>query len=368
MQSEPAGGLRGFLRSKLGRVAYILLAIGIVFATFAYVSTVLAIPVMLIVGLALPVYAGLKRGRFLALSALVVLVAVAPLATVVFSQELLTPPGAVSSPGTGPFETGGSVLQNATISPFSGGSGTNFTWTVLLFPKFLNGFLNGTNWLNDSMVLFVSNCPGATTPNVSYCGGGGYTLITLSHPFASATTPPNGTVVQFRQAISPNTIWSWQIQLVIQNLSNASNPTRIGLNGDPTYNGIEGPIVGGFSTAYAALIVTIFELDLVYLGIPFYFVLLLYLWFKSREARHKQLLRQAAQSSLAAARPAGAPSSPKPSVGAPAPAGSAPAPGAPSSELACPNCAAVVYPNEAKCWKCGAVLPGGGSTPLQSGN
>jgi hypothetical protein len=367
MASEPTGGLRGFFRTAPGKVAFLLLVIGATFGTFTYVSTVLAIPILMVMGIGFPVYLGLRRPRFLALSALVVLIAVAPLSTLVFSDELLIPPAAVSSPGAGPYETGGSVLQNATISPFSGASGTNFTWNVTVYPRFLQASLNGTNWSNDSLKLFVSTCPGATSPNASYCGGG-FTLITLSQRFSSHAGPANGTVFTFHRPIASNGIWSWQIELVIQNTSNASTPYLISLSGDPAYNGIEGPIVGGFATAYGALIGTVYEIELIYLGLPFYFILLLYVWFKQREARRKQMIRRAAQSMAAASpAPGGGPSTPAasgPGGGPPAPPAATPA----TSELACPSCGAVIYANETKCWKCGAGLgsPAGG-TPLPTG-
>jgi hypothetical protein len=357
MATDATGGFRGFLRSRAGRVALILIALGAVFGTFSYIDPLLAIPVFLLVGLALPIWAGIKRPRYLALTGLIVLIVVAPLATIVYSQELLVPTPAVSSPGVGDDEIGGSVLQNATVSPFTAGAGTNFTWTVQVFPRYLASSLNTTNWTNDSLQLYISTCPGATTPNASYCGGG-YPFLTRTHAFAGPHAPANGTVVTFDQALSTSTIWSWQMELLFQNRTNASNPFRIELSGEAGYNGIEGPIVGGFVTAYGALIGTIYEIELIYLGVVFYFVLLLYAWFKSREAKRKQLIKRAAQSMVASQSPAaGATSGAGPSRTA-----STPGPG----ELKCPACGAVVYPSEAKCWKCGGPL-GAPSTPLPSG-
>ena len=182
----------------------------------------------------------------------------------------------------------------------------------------------------------------------------------LRHAFSSRHAPPNGTVVTFAQAIDSNGVWSWQMELVLQNVSNASNPYRIELSGDPGYDGLEGPIVGGFATAYGALIGTVYEIELIYLGVVFYFVLLLYAWFKSREAKRKQAIKRAAQSMLAARAPGPAES-----------AGGAAAPGRPEAspvpgEAKCPQCGAVVYPNEPKCWKCGASLPAAPASPLPS--
>lgn len=143
--------------------------------------------------------------------------------------------------------------------------------------------------------------------------------------------------------------------------------------GDPTYGAIEGPVIGGFGTVYAALIGAIYLDELVYVGIPFYFILILYMWFKNREGRHRAAIRQGAKAFMAAKGAAGAAAPPTAPSGEgagtpPADAASPPAKAnAPSAgEAACPSCGAVVYPNEAKCWKCGASL-GTVSAPLKSG-
>ena len=362
MASEPAGRFRAFLQTRLGRVVLILIAIGVVFALFAYVATLLAIPGILLAGLVLPIWSGTKRPRFLAIVGLIVIVAVAPLATIVFSQEALAPPAVASTPGVGPYEANGSVLQNASVTPFTGSPTTNFTWTVSVWPKFLNKSYASTNWSNDSLDLYVSSCPGATASNLSYCGSS-YTFYALAHPFSKASPPTNGSVVTFTERVPANGIWAWQMALLIQNVSSPSTPYMILLAGDPTYNGLEGPIVGGFGVVYAALIGTLYEVALVYLGIPFFFVLLLYMWYKGREARRKddaaRVARLQASSASGSSGPPGAPPPP------PGPGGSA-APVA--SEVACPSCSAVVYPGETKCWKCGATLSAqtGSATPLPS--
>jgi hypothetical protein len=362
MASEPTGRFRAFLQTRLGRVVLILIAIGVVFALFSYVATILAIPGILVAGLVLPIWAGVKRPRFLAILGLIVIVAVAPLATVVFSQEALSPPASASTPGVGPYEANGSVLQNASVTPFTGSSTTNFTWTVQVFPKFLNKTYAATNWSNDSLDLYVSSCPGATSTNLTYCGST-YTFYVLSHPFSKASPPTNGSVITFTERVPANGIWAWQMALLIQNVSSPATPYMILLAGDPTYNGLEGPIVGGFGVVYAALIGTLYEVALVYLGIPFFFVLLLYMWYKGREARRKDdAARIARVRSSATGDTAGPPGS------APPPASGA-APAAPvAGEVACPRCSAVVYPGETKCWKCGATLsaPSNPAAPLPS--
>jgi len=361
MQAEPAGGLRGFLRTTPGKIALVILAIAVVTATFAYVDTLLAIPAMLLVGLALPIWVGLKRPRYLALTGLIVLIALAPLATVVFTQELLVPPGSASSSSALPDGNGGPVLADASLSPFAGSASTTFTWNVTINPQYLPPKYSATNWANDSVEVFVSTCPGATASNISYCSGG-FPLIILQHNFTG--TPANGALLTFQHRVGATGIWSWQMALVIQNTTNASNPAFIKLNGDPTYDAVEGPIIGGFGTVYGALIGAIYLDAFIYVGIPFYFLLILYMWFKSREARRKQALKRAAKE-LAATKAGGAAPTTA-TVGADTTPSGPPAPG--PGEAACPSCGAVVYPNETKCWKCGTALSGAGSgAPLPQG-
>ena len=142
------------------------------------------------------------------------------------------------------------------------------------------------------------------------------------------------------------------------------------LVGDPTYNGIEGPVVGDFGVTYSSIIGGIYFDVLLFLGAPFYLVLLVYVLFKNRERRRQETQRRAA----GPVPPAGGGTS---GGGAPPTliaSASGPPPGPPTSpvasERACPNCDAVVYANESKCWKCGAPLPTSGSSaapPLPSG-
>lgn len=368
MQAEPPHGFRGFFQSTVGRVTFVLIAVAVTFAAFTYIGTLLAIPVMMIVGLAFPVWLGLKRPRFLAIAALVVLLAAAPLATIIFSQEILVAPASASSATVAPLGSGGSVLTDATLTPFQGTASTNFTWSVTLEPKYLPSKYNGTIWTNDEVQLYISTCPGATTASSSNCASG-YPFHVLTYKFPSA--PTNGTVVPFHHLIGTSGIWSWQMSLVIQNTTNTSNPSYIGLVGDPTYDGIEGPIIGGFATVYGALIGAIYVDEFVYLGLPFYFVLLLYMWYKSRERRRRQAIRRAARAVEAAksggTTPPASESPSPPASGGPAAAGAAGGAAQGPGELACPACGAVVYAGEAKCWKCGADLGGPKPAPLPSG-
>lgn len=356
MDTEPARGFRDFFRSTPGKIAFLLISIGALFGSFAYLGALLAIPVMLIAGLALPLYLGLRRPRFIALAALVTLLVVAPLATIVFTENLLVPPASVGSLSSPPYGSGGSVLANASVSPFSGTTTTNFTWTVQVYPKYLDSRYNGTNWSQVKLELFISTCPGANNTTESYCPAG-YPFFVQYIPFGAA--PTDGTLLTFHIRIGENGVWSWQMALSLPNATKPLRPTLILLAGDPNYNGVEGPIVGGFGTVYQALIEDIYLYEFVYVGIPFFFVLLLYVWYKGREARRKQAGR-AAVKALSGGGAAGTAAGTGPPSGGGTPG---PAPG----EAACPSCGAVVYPNEPKCWKCGTTLPGpGAGAPLST--
>ncbi len=135
MEQKQRGGLRRFVQTRVGRTLLIALAIGVVFGTFVYVTPLLAIPAFLVVGLAAPIYAGIKRPRYLALSGLVVILIVAPLSSVAYTLEIMTPTPFVNSNATLPDGNGGAVLQGAHVSPFNGDTSTNFTWTVSIYPQ-----------------------------------------------------------------------------------------------------------------------------------------------------------------------------------------------------------------------------------------
>jgi hypothetical protein len=151
------------------------------------------------------------------------------------------------------------------------------------------------------------------------------------------------------------------------------NDTRtfVLLVGDPVYNGLEGPVVGTYWTTYELLVLTVYLNDFVYLGIPFFVVLLVYTYIKRRQIQKGDSYRRApgptptdAPGGAAAALPAAGSG-----LGAKRPASSEGS-GPRRPELSCPNCNAVVYANETTCWKCGAQLSKASgpstSTPLAS--
>jgi len=353
---QSQGRFRRFLPTTWGKVTLIVLAVLVVFASSAYVSVVVAIPAMLLFALALPIWAGLKRPRFLALVGLVVVLAAAPIATVVFTQDILTPVGAAASSADLSVSNGSPIMQNATVSPFTGTPSTNFTWTVTIFPQNVAQNNSTPVWLD----LYISTCPGAT--------GNGSLSCTQPYPLTilNNTLNPNATsayVETFHYQIGSNGVWEWQMGLWTLNRT-THKPFFQLLVGDPTYNGIEGPVIGGFATIYGELILSVYFQDFVFLGAPFYFVLLIYMLFKNRERRKKDA-QQRALGPITAEESAQPP--PLSTKGSPLPSskpasGSSPPPpdsAAAAQELNCPKCNAVVYAGEATCWKCGSPLTGG---------
>ena len=358
MQQQQPSGFRGFVQKPLGRVVLIVLAILVTFAAYAYVTALLAIPAILLFGLAFPIWLGLKRPRFLALAGLVILLVVAPLTTVVLTQEIRSPIASAESLTDIPGTNGNPLLQNASVTPYTGSTSTNFTWTVTIEPAGIPQ--NNTTGLVLWLHLYVSTCPGATsaTSPPKYCSAGyaftdlNYSTQPNSVPLSNLTSP---TTVTFHYTVGSTGIWDWQMGVYTQNRT-THRPFYQNLVGDPTYNALEGPVVGDFTTTYGELLPTVYFDDFLYLGAPFYIALILYMLFKNRERRRKE----AAQRAAGPVPPTGG----TPEEGTALPSAlrrSAPSGGAPPpvvQERTCPNCNAVVYENETTCWKCGQSLNG----------
>jgi hypothetical protein len=88
-----------------------------------------------------------------------------------------------------------------------------------------------------------------------------------------------------------------------------------------------------------------------YVGIVFFAVLVIYMFFKSREARRNPPVASGPSGGTTPAEPGS----------------TAPSPTSAKNERSCPKCGAVVYPSETACWKCGAPLGAAnpaGSPPL----
>ncbi len=356
MQQQQRGGFRRFLQSSVGKALLIAATILLTFASFVYVQTLIAIPVFLLFGLAVPIWSGLKAPKYLALSGLVVILLVAPIANAAITQEIMTPLPTASSATGLPFSNGGSpVLQGASVAPYVGGTSTNFTWSVTIYPQYLAYPNSSIEWIT----LYISSCPGATGNNSPNCASG-YSLWALNDSSVGGIT--TATPITFHFVIGSQGIWDWQMELAYRN-GTAGNTTYMLLVGDATYNGIEGPVVGNFGTVFVSLLPTLYLDVLLFLGIPFYVVLLLYMVFKSRERRKQDAARRAAGPPPDDTAPS------IPSSGGTGGGGSSvklsAASGAPvATEGACPSCGAVVYANETTCWKCGAKIGSTSGVPL----
>lgn len=353
MAKELQGRIRRFLQSPVGRILLILLAVLVVFATYVYVQVIVAIPALLLFGLALPIWVGLKRPRFLALAGLVIVLTVAPISTLVITQEIQTPVGLASSATGLANTTGNPLMQDAGVHPYTGTASTNFTWTVKITPQNNSPGYWPPVWLN----LYISTCPGATGNNSPFCTQP-YPFMTFNQTLPNQTAPYTET---FHYKIGTNGIWDWQMGIYSKNKVTGKLFFQL-LAGDPSYNGIEGPAVGGFWVIYSELILTVYFQDFLFLGAPFYFVLLVYMLFKNREKRRKETQDRAptpiAQGDSTASAPPSSKASPLPSSQGPPGSADSPAPPAGAPELNCPKCNAVVYAGEKSCWKCGAPLSG----------
>ncbi|MCI4366007.1 MAG: hypothetical protein L3K10_08155, partial [Thermoplasmata archaeon] len=206
---QQTGGLRGFVQRPVGRALLLAFATLVTFATYVYLSTLLAIPVILLVGIAVPIWLGIRRLRVLAIFGLVILLLVAPLATLVITQDILAPIPAASSPSN-LAGANGSLMQNASVTPYTGSVTTNFTWTVSIFPKNIPRGNSSPLYLH----LYLSTCPGANSNSDFNCAAG-YPFIDLNHTFVGNLT--SETNVTFHYILASNGIWAWQMGLFLQN-------------------------------------------------------------------------------------------------------------------------------------------------------
>ena len=363
MQQQPLSRFRDFVQKPLGRGLLIALAILVVVGAYGYLQQpILAIPALLIFGLGLPIWLGIKRPRYLAIAGIVIILIAAPLSGLPIAQSLRAPITPATSLTDLPGTNGHALLANATVSPYTGSTSTNFTWTVTVDPA---GIPTG-NTTPVLLYLYLSTCPGATsgTSPPTWCSAG-YPFIQLNGSSQIPTPFNHSVTATFHYQIGSNGIWDWQMGVYTFN-----NTTHKGfyqnLVGDPQYNALEGPVVGDYATTYSELLPLILTTSLVYLALPYYLVLLLYMFFKSRERRRKETAARAAgpvPPTGSAPPGAGTPPLGGRKGGAPPPASEV-APVVP--ERACPNCNAVVYENETSCWKCGANLRSGSPLPSSS--
>jgi hypothetical protein len=350
-----------FATTRVGSAVLIAAGIVVVGLSFPYLGFLLAIVGMMFFGLLMPIYLGEKNWKRLAIWGLVILLLSAPIAGAVLTETFYVPSPAASSFDTVNGNLSGPVLAGATVSPFSTANAHTFAFDVTLNPQYLPS--------NDSLVavdLYLSQCPTATgtipDPNCQ----GGYPQITANHTFSG--TPNASEPLTFNESLTGPTVWYWTMyaQFRVANESASAQPNScFSYNGSgPSYcidlepaNGaltVQGPVVGTPFDIFSLLLLPLYGDFFLYLGVVFYIALGAYGYFKYRERRRKDeiALRSA---------PTTTPTVP----GAPPVAGTTPAAPA-AAELHCPNCQAVVYSTETRCWKCGTPLPTAGSGPLPS--
>ncbi len=331
----PRWSPRAWFGTRIGRFALLGLTIVSLVVCFVYLGLdgpFLAIPDLLFFGLAIPIYAGWKRPRHLALYGLAAILLSVPITSALALTYVYTPSPSVNSVVIA--GTSGPILSGAEVHPYTGSVGALYNFSVTVLPLNVPANASSPLWV----VLWVSTCPGATGTSDPYC--------TAGYPFLERNlTLPVGlnatTQVSFSLPINDTNIWSWTMATAYYAAPNATDLQWVFLD---TY-AVQGPIVGEPAAIYLLALEAFAVSEFTGAGLIFFVGLLVYMWFKSREARRKA---QAAASAT--------PTPPTPPRTGATPLGStAPAP-TPPSERSCPNCGAVVYPNESACWKCGAAL------------
>lgn len=343
---QQGNSVKSFGAKPVGRIVLAGLATATLVGSFLELGPLLAIVTLLFFGLAVPIYLGWKRPRELAIMGLAVLLVAGPIAGAFYAQEIRQPSPLASSDNYAPYGSGGPVLQNAQVHPFTGAGGGTFNFSVEVYPQYVPANTSGLLWVE----LFVTTCPGATGNSSPYCPS--------PYPFYSPNASlPTGQsapfTVYFNQVLPGPNIWWFQFATAYRSGPD-QNLTWIFLDPANGYGAVQGPVSGSYDTTWELVVPTVYEELFLYSGAVFYLGLLIYFLFKRREAA-----RQGASG------PGPSPPSPVATMPAPPTAGApTPAPGAPTApELHCPNCKAVVYANETSCWKCGTALPKGGAAP-----
>ena len=330
-----SGTWKEFGTHPIGRAVLMAVAILTLVGSLFYLGPYVSIAVLLIFGAAVPIYLGWKRPRQLAIAAFAVLLISAPIFSVVYANELRVPSPAASSNPSLPYGNGGSVVQDAKVNPFVGAEGGKYNFTSTIYPQFLPGG-ESARFLD----LYISDCPGATGNSSPSCPAG-YAFYVLNQTLPANLTAP--TEVSFVKSLPGSDVWWWDLALGISNATAPRDYTYVWLYIDGTYSGVQGPVSGDFLATTELILPAAYEVIFIYPGIVFYIGLLIYVLLKNREAT-----RQGGSRSTLP--PADSPASP------PSPAGTTPAPSGGPPERTCPNCGAVVYPNETSCWKCGKSL------------
>jgi hypothetical protein len=360
---QRGAGLRGFAGSRYGKIALLGLALVTLALSFYYLGPYFAIPTFLLFGLGIPIYLGWKSPRQLAVMGLVVLLAAGPLINWGLTSQAMLPSGVASSASDSLNSSNGQpVLANASVSPYNAAGGTSFVFSVDMFPGRLPA--NTTPY---SLELFVSTCPGATGNSSPFCGTG-YPFYPVNQSVVNTTGSPAH--LDFHLALPGPNIWWWQMGLLAKTakFNVSTNSTAISyqwifLSVSNAYGAVQGPVTGTWFSTYELLLPQTILDVFFYPGLVFYVGLLVYVWLKNREMRKKAARAGAGSGTIPPTSGNPPPLSP---LGLP-PGGTPSASGAGTrTEAACPNCGAVVYPNETNCWKCGAKLPTAPGTPLSS--
>lgn len=360
---KSGGGVKGFLGSRIGFWILVALATAAVVLSVAILADILiAIVAILLFGLGLPIWLGHKRFRNLAIAGVVILVASAPLINLFEAQDIMTPSPLACTTGSCSGGASAGALQNATVTPYNAASGSTFNWTVSVFPAFLPNATDQPLWL----WFNVSNCAGSFTSYEESANACPSPFTDYNLNFTVPAGFLNGTTHTFTQALGGGVqIWNWQIFLFYRdNTTHALEQQSLAGNyGTASQSSVLGPVTGFYWDIYDLILSDIYLTVLIYLGAPFFIVLLIYVFLKSRRDRRADEQKRAMAADAPVLPP---PSSPGAGTGT-TPAA---APLRPLKEVACPNCGAVVYPGERVCWKCGAAIPttlsGGTSAPLPS--
>ena len=345
--------IKAFVAKPLGRIALLVFIALCLAGSSIYLGYLIAIPVFLLTGLGLPIYLGWTRPRTLFLVGLASVLVAGPIVTAGTVNLLLTPSPAVNGPIFAPYSY--SVLENASVTPYSSSSAASFTFHVDVNPAFLPNDSQGkVLWID----FFLSTCPDALSNNSSSCGGLG------AYPYHFQNDSYNSSAkmsVTFTQTVGGVNVWWWAMGAGF--INSTGKVEWVYLQPGNGYTTAEGPVTGDYLSIYTLILPAIYFTVFIYPGLVFFLGVLVYLFLKMRQAR----------------RSGGAPSVPAPTapaapLGLSGPSGgTAPSPAAPSRpELACPKCGAVVYAGESRCWKCGSQLPtaeapSGADQPLPSG-
>ncbi len=335
---QPRLSIKAFFAKPYGRIVLLLIVALSLAGASIYLGYLVAIPVFLVVGLGLPIYLGWTRPRTLFLVGLSALLVAGPIVTAGTVSLLLTPAPSINGEVFSGFSQ--SVLQNASVHPYSRSTSGDFTFNVDVNPAFLpTGSQPKVLWVD----FYLSTCPNALSNNSSSCGGAGaYPFYYVNDSYNSSAKGP----VQFVEDLGGVNVWWWTLGAAYVN--STGGVSWLYLQPNNGYSTAEGPVTGAYLSIYTLILPAIYFTVFIYPGLVFFLGVLVYLFLKMRQRR----------------RAGGAPSVPAPMAPSTPGAAGAAAPSAPPKpELACPKCGAVVYAGETRCWKCGTPLTSGSAPP-----